>query len=100
MRIEDKQRFEAAIERYETKTRVGCYLCMHLKMKNNKYICTYANRACRKDHDEEEYEFEVWKEAKALHIEQEYFAKPYPCAGCYFAEEAKKAMVELGIAES
>jgi hypothetical protein len=94
-----KRREREAKERLITnalsKMESGCGLCEHLKLESGEHICKYANKKCRKLPDEVEYEFEVWKECRALKTQQTWYARPFPCNGCLYVEEGRKAEEEL-----
>jgi hypothetical protein len=83
------------VERAYTKLRDGCAGCDELRYTKDGHRCLYADRMCRKNKEEEEYEFYAKREAKLCNIDCTYFARPYPCAGCKHIELAKKAQEEL-----
>jgi hypothetical protein len=110
-RMEAQQR---AIEKGDFKQTNGCGWCEYLEytpahiefsVGERKYIsgqhtCSYAKRACRYRSADIEYQFEISKEIKAFGAPidescRDYVAKPYPCAGCKYLEESRKAWEEI-----
>lgn len=113
-RKEKEEARKRAIENADFRQKNGCGLCEHLEYVpahvesvngEKKYIggqhtCSYAERACRYRSCDIEYEFEIAKEVKAFGMPisesgRDYVAPPYPCAGCKYLEEARKAWEEI-----
>lgn len=84
-----------AIKKAYFKLQNGCPSCEHLKFDGYTHRCAFADRVCRKNKEEEEYEFYAKREERITGIEPAYFALPYPCVGCKYIVAAQKAQVEL-----
>ena len=86
---------EEIVKKAYFKLKNGCDYCEHLKFNGYTHRCAFADRACRKSKEEEEYEFYAKREERITGIEPAYFALPYPCAGCEYIVNAQKAQEEL-----
>lgn len=75
--------------------RYGCGFCSHKRLRKGKYICTYADKPCYKKADEAELEFYANREARALGLDNWYWAAPYPVPGCEVIIKGRQAEIEL-----
>jgi hypothetical protein len=101
-RVEECKRI---ITQAENKANNGCGWCEHLEyvMRHTeerngeqviipgKHFCKYVGKACRYRAFDVEYEFESRKEARALGEKQEFYAPPYPIAGCAYMQDVERA---------
>lgn len=83
-----------SVELAQGKMRNGCGWCEHLKFDRG-YMCKHTCKKCRFKADEVEMEFDSWKEAKALGMKQNFYARPFPMPGCAVIEEGHAAFLKL-----
>jgi hypothetical protein len=110
-KMEAQQR---VIENANVRQSRGCGLCEYLeytpahievvdgvkKYVSGQHTCSYAKRVCRYRSEDIEYEFEISKEVRAFGAPidescKDYIARPFPCAGCKYMAEARKAWEEI-----
>jgi hypothetical protein len=86
------QSLDKAIELAHQRMTSGCGMCPYLRSKGQDSFCTAANRYCRKRDDEAEFEFYARREAQFTNQEVWYFATAYPCPGCLYVINGRKAL--------
>lgn len=85
------------VEYAQQRMKEGCGWCSekYYDREQRCQMCKYACKAVRYRGEDIEWQFECWKEAKALKIEQEYFAPAYPVVGCKYLVEGQRALETL-----
>lgn len=110
-KMEAQQRVIASAN---TRQSQGCGLCEYLeytpahieivdgekKYVGGRHTCSYAKRVCRYRSEDIEYEFEISKEVHAFGAPidgscRDYIARPFPCVGCKYLADARKAWEEI-----
>lgn len=83
---------EKNIATANTRMHEGCGTCFFLRMAAYKPYCIAATRFPRYKTDEVEAEFYARRESKITGLELEFYAAPYPCAGCPVVENGRRAL--------
>lgn len=110
-KIEEQKRI---IETANAHQKNGCGMCDYLeytpahiemvdgerKYVGGRHTCTYAERVCRYRSEDIEYEFEISKEVRSFGAPidescKDYVARPFPCVGCKYLADARKAWEEI-----
>lgn len=82
------------IQKANWRLRNGCSLCEHVRAKNGSCICSAVDKPCHYKTDDIEREFYARRESSVTGLEVEFYATPYPCAGCPKVIEGRRALEE------
>lgn len=82
------------IQKANWRLRNGCSLCEYVRAKGRTCICSAVDKPCHYKTDDIEREFYARRESLVTGLEVEFYATPYPCAGCPKVIEGRRALEE------